>query len=219
MSASPRASTFDARVRLWAVVLVPFGVGIAYALLNSNRRFGPAWLLPIAVLALLISAILAHETGHVRLSRASGLITVGLLTLAVGSSVVQIVLRMLGIVGGGATAPGLFRDAILLWCSNVAVFALWYWELDGGGPLKRGHSYRPTDFAFPQTAMQGKEFEGWSPNFVDYLFLAFNTSTAFSPTETMFLSNAAKVLAMIQSSISLMTVAVVAARAVGSLKT
>jgi hypothetical protein len=218
MKSSSRTSTFRALYQHWESLVALLAVGVAYALLTGNRRVGPVWLVPILVLALLFSSVLAHQTGHYRLKRALGLGTVGLLTLAIGGSAAVIVLRLFRIIGGNVTPASLFRDATLLWLANIVVFAVWYWELDGGGPLHRGIPYRPTDFAFPQTQMEGKEFDEWCPRFVDYLFLAFNTSTAFSPTDTLILSRSAKLLTMLQSLISVATLLVLAARAIRTLQ-
>jgi hypothetical protein len=110
--------------------------------------------------------------------------------------------------------------------TNVLVFALWYWRLDGGGPYRRDQraGHETGAFLFPQMTRDGEQGweatedgERWSPLFVDYLFLAFNTSTAFSPTDTPVLSRWAKVMTMIQSSISLAVVVILAARAVNIL--
>jgi hypothetical protein len=115
-------------------------------------------------------------------------------------------------------------SAASVWTTNVLVFALWYWRLDAGGPHGResrlGHSEGA--FLFPQMTMlpeakAAARLEDWSPNFFDYLFLAFNTSTAFSPTDTPVLARWGKVLMMIQSVISLAVLALLAARAVNIL--
>ena len=110
----------------------------------------------------------------------------------------------------------LLRSAAALWASNILVFASWYWRLDGGGPHQRelDGTQAESAFLFPQMT-QGDNV--WMPGFIDYLFLAFNTSTAFSPTDSPVLSRWAKVLMMIQSSISLTTLALLAARAVNIL--
>jgi hypothetical protein len=119
---------------------------------------------------------------------------------------------------GRAQAGYLLLDAALLWVSNVLTFALWYWEIDGGGPAHRHMGADcPSDFVFPQKVAGGTASEGWVPEFIDYVFLAFNTSTAFSPTDTMVLARRAKVLMMLQSVISLVTIAVLAARAINTL--
>jgi len=99
------------------------------------------------------------------------------------------------------------------------VFALWYWKLDAGGPLRRdrGQGMSQSSFLFPQMLNREGQDASWTPHFVDYLFLAFNTSTAFSPTDTAVLSRWAKLGTMLQSLISLMIVALLAARAVNIL--
>jgi hypothetical protein len=116
-------------------------------------------------------------------------------------------------------AQTLLRSAGALWITNVLVFALWYWKLDAGGPLQRETSRGKLDssFLFPQMLTSKGADPSWSPNFVDYLFLAFNTSTAFSPTDTAVLSHWAKVGMMLQSVVSLTIVALVGARAVNVL--
>jgi uncharacterized membrane protein len=103
-----------------------------------------------------------------------------------------------------------------LWITNILVFATWYWRLDAGGPHGRDQRPGHTEgaFLFPQMTMKDPT---WSPNFMDYLFLAFNTSTALSPTDTLVLSRWAKFLMMVQASISLMVIVLLAARAVNIL--
>ena len=126
--------------------------------------------------------------------------------------------------GHKQTPPDLLRSAAALWITNILVFASWYWRLDAGGPTARELRGAHTDgaFLFPQMTLndETKRAMGetwWTPGFVDYLFLAFNTSTAFSPTDTPVLSRWAKLLMMIQSLISLATVVLLAARAVNIL--
>jgi len=101
--------------------------------------------------------------------------------------------------------------------ANVLVFAIWYWRLDAGGPFARDGrgAHTEGDFFFPQMMDGCPGPKNWSPRFVDYLFVAFNNSTAFSPTDTPVLSRWAKVLTMLQSAISLLVVGVLASRAVG----
>jgi hypothetical protein len=118
----------------------------------------------------------------------------------------------------------LLRAATALWIGNVLVFASWYWRLDAGGPHQRDLQESHTDgaFLFPQMTLSPefrKEMgeDDWKPGFMDYLFLAFNTSTAFSPTDVPVLSRWAKGLMMIQAIISLATIAILAARAVNIL--
>jgi uncharacterized membrane protein len=117
-----------------------------------------------------------------------------------------------------AEGPELLRGGGLLWVSNMLTFALWYWEVDSGGPAHRHATHcGSSDFAFPQRVLGGEVEAHWAPDFLDYLFLAFNTSTAFSPTDTMVLARRAKALMMYQSVISLVTVVVLVARAINAI--
>lgn len=101
---------------------------------------------------------------------------------------------------------------------NIVTFAIWYWEIDGGGPpRRRSGNHRSDDLLFPQMSLDDERSKVWSPSFIDYLFVAFNTSTAFSPTDTLALSQRVKLLMMLQSLISLVVVVVLAARAVNIL--
>ena len=128
------------------------------------------------------------------------------------------------VVSAMARVTDLLISAAALWITNILVFASWYWRLDAGGPRARELRGVHTDgaFLFPQMTLdlQAKREMGeqcWSPGFVDYLFLAFNTSTAFSPTDVPVLSRWAKILMMLQAAISLATIAILAARAVNIL--
>jgi len=116
------------------------------------------------------------------------------------------------------SAPALLSDAALLWIINVATFSVWYWETDGGGPARRRREgHRSEDFLFPQMNLGGEAARAWSTGFLDYLFLAFNTSTAFSPTDTAVLSRRAKVLMMMQALLSLVILAVLVSWAINAL--
>jgi uncharacterized membrane protein len=111
----------------------------------------------------------------------------------------------------------LIYSSIPIWLTNVTVFALWYWELDRGGPAARQQpTHRQPDFLFPQMSTAGSA-PGWVPSFLDYLYTSFTNATAFSPTDTMPLTAWAKMLMMLQSLASLITVAVVISRAVNIL--
>jgi hypothetical protein len=107
---------------------------------------------------------------------------------------------------------------VQIWLTNVIVFGLWYWDLDRGGPIERRRiHHRQPDFLFPQMVTPGAAPEPWCPHFVDYLYVSFTNATAFSPTDTMPLTAWAKLLMMVQSLASLLTVVLVAARAVNIL--
>ncbi|HZI47912.1 MAG TPA: hypothetical protein VFD75_08930 [Pyrinomonadaceae bacterium] len=150
-----------------------------------------------------------------------GYIVNSVVTLAM---IVSLALLLAQVEEHTVTPPQLLRSAAALWVSNFLIFASWYWRLDGGGPHQRARTPGHTDgaFLFPQMTMppDAKIAAGehdWEPNFVDYLFLAFNTSTAFSPTDVPILSRWAKLLMMIQAMISLLVIALLAGRAVNIL--
>ena len=185
---------------------------IQYAL-PPRLSLGPRWLVFAVIFVLLIPITFSYRRGRHDLARILTFVALGALTLALMAS--------LGLLIQGLPhhkdPPGtLLRSAAVLWFTNVLVFALWYWKLDAGGPSGRELTDYESAFLFPQKTQPEAEV-GWSPMFMDYLFLAFNTSTAFSPTDTPVLSRWAKGLMIVQSVISLSTIALLAARAVGAL--
>ena len=201
----------------WGPALALVATGLAYGLMSSSLRLGPRWLLPAAVALFLAPIAVTRRRGLHLLSRRLVVALMTIATLAVGGSVATLVIQLFN--HGGIPAKSLLRDSALLWLSNVAVFALWYSEIDGGGPAARFHKgYTPTDLLFPQTQQGGALAAGWSPNFIDYLFVAFNASTAFSPTDTLVLSSRGKSLMMLQSLSSIVMLAILAARAINTLQ-
>ena len=199
----------------WPAAVALLAVGALYGVLSDGLTLGPRAFLLALVAVLLVPLLTAHLRGRHRLARGFGFGVIGLVTVAVVASVFLLVSSSLG---GGTPAPVLLQDAALLWVINVATFAVWYWEVDGGGPAQRySGGNRSEDFLFPQTNLGDKAARAWSPGFVDYLFLAFNTSTAFSPTDTAFLSRRTKVLMMVQALLSLVILAVLVSRAINAL--
>lgn len=189
---------------------------VAYTLVDDRLRVGARWATPAVVVVLIAATIASKMAGRHDTARLVGFATYALATLAIVTSV-----TLLGrdVLDGVVSAGNLLRDSGLLWVANVLVFSCWYWDLDGGGPGgRRHHGYTPTDFAFPQTSIGGELARGWSPGYVDYLFVAFTASSAFSPTDTMVLSARAKLLMMLQALVSIVTLAVLAARAVNTLR-
>jgi uncharacterized membrane protein len=162
-----------------------------------------------------------HYKKYQRINQILGFVVTGVVTLGMIASVV---LLISGLPTHREQPAELLLSAAALWATNVLVFALWYWRLDAGGPhgrdQRQGHDEGA--FLFPQMTLPpdapiaGNPVE-WKPNFLDYVFLAFNTSTAFSPTDVFVLTRWAKVLMMLQSLISLTVLALLAARAVNIL--
>ncbi len=203
----------------WAAILGILSLGVLYLFISPKLTvvFLPPWLPLVLETALILpfaySLLMRRRLPH-RLLRVLGFLLAGIATLALVASITLLLAQLPHEKGGQSIT--LVRDAAILWISNILVFGLWYWELDGGGPLKRHQTgHKATDFMFPQQT--SGDAKGWAPHFIDYVFLAFNTATAFSPTDTAPLSRAAKVLMMIESLISLVVVAGLAARAVNIL--
>src|SRR5438270_6451210 len=196
-------------------------IGAIYLALPRNLVVGPIWLLPTVIVALLVPTVVSHRVGKHSLNRALGIIINGITTLALIGSVILLVRAL---PSHRESPLQLLRSGGLLWLTNVIVFALWYWRLDGGGPTLRYEHKRfgSCSFLFPQMQLEKSErgrfeCEGWRPLFIDYLFVAFTQSSTFGPTDAPLLARWAKVLAMIQIAISLSIVILLITRAVGVL--
>nr|WP_288193765.1 hypothetical protein [uncultured Phyllobacterium sp.] len=214
-----------------AAVLVVAGLQF---LLVNDFSWGPRWLAPVIELLLLAPLSMAtawvqtrarqattdehfHLVGRSRrLIRRAAL---GLTILITFMNFVALYFLVRALLGGHAgSAQTLLIDAVNIWVTNVIAFTLWYWSIDRGGPASRGLTSKTYgDFQFPQMVIQDERLKDWSPGFIDYLFLSFTNATAFSPTDTMPLSPRAKLLMMAEASLSLLTIALVAARAVNIL--
>ena len=204
----------------WPALVALLGVGGLHLALPDSLTIGPSWLLLAVISVLMVPVVIARLRGSFALNQMLGYIVLGVVTAAMLWSLYLLVRSLLY----HQIAPAnLLRSASALWVTNILVFASWYWRLDAGGPHARHlrGNHTEGDFLFPQMTLAPKTQkpveQGWSPGFVDYLFLAFNTSTAFSPTDSPVLSRWAKVAMMVQSSISFATVALLAARAVNIL--
>jgi hypothetical protein len=205
----------------WPAFIALFSVGALYYALPSSLSVGPDWLVLVLVAVLVTPAMISYRTGYRKAGAVFGHTANAVVTVALVASLVLLVSRL---PAHKETPQQLLQAAGALWICNLLVFACWYWRLDAGGPNQRDLRGAHTDgaFLFPQMILDPelrREMgeDRWSPGFVDYLFLAFNTSTAFSPTDVPVLSRWAKGLMMIQSLISLATIAILAARAINIL--
>jgi hypothetical protein len=205
----------------WQALLAFVAVGGIYLALPRSLIVGPAWLLPTLIFVLLVPTVITHRTGRRSLNRILGMVISATITLALIGSVALLVVALpshkegpLRLLGSGAA----------LWVTNVLVFALWYWRLDGGGPTVRHErrEFGSRSFLFPQMQIEKTErgrfaCTGWRPRFADYLFVAFTQSSTFGPTDAPLLARWSKILAMIQIFISLSIVILLISRAVGVL--
>jgi len=200
----------------WPAVVAMLAAGCVYWSLPEPLSVGPGWLLLAVIFVLTIPLLISNHRGQFNIARILTFTMNGAITMAMIGSLAFLIH---GIPQHRDPPQTLLRAATALWFTNVLVFALWYWKLDAGGPLMReGRRGRlESSFLFPQMLGEDGGDPSWSPHFMDYLFLAFNTSTAFSPTDTAVLSRWAKAMMMLQSLISLTVVALLAARAVNIL--
>ena len=188
--------------------------------LADRVTVGPTWLLPsvegLLLLALVVIAP-ARATSHSGRRRRFALFVIGFVSLTNVVSLGQLVHYLVN--GGKAGGHALIVSGVVLWATNVLLFAVWYWEMDRGGPVARFLDPKALpDFQFPQMENPALAPPGWRPGFVDYLYTSLTNATAFSPTDTMPLSRWAKLLMLGQSAIALTTIALVIARAVNILR-
>jgi uncharacterized membrane protein len=215
----------------WPAIVAVLAVGGLHLALPSALSFGPSWLLLAIVTAMIVPTVLSYRVGMIRLNEWLGYALSAVLTLSLLYAIGALVHSLTNEQNPHLAAPGLLRAAALLWATTVLVFASWYWRLDAGGPNTRdlrrqaGEPHTRGAFLFPQMTLDPETLrqhccdieEHWHPEFVDYLFLAFTASTAFSPTDVPVLSRWAKGLMMVQAIMSLATLALLAARAVNIL--
>ena len=207
----------------WPTWLALIIATLLYEALPKVFYWGPRGLFVGLVTALLIPLIITQWRDDYRINRILVLAINILITLYTIISVSRLVIATFH----GQIGPNhLLVSSLILWTTNVLVFALWYWSLDAGGPVQRElkESAGSTAFLFPQiqisltqTAGIPLSIKNWTPHFIDYLFLAFNTTTAFSPTDTQVLTRWAKCMCMIQTIISLTIILMLAARAINIL--
>jgi uncharacterized membrane protein len=196
------------QVPKWTVSAGILLIGVIYYFLPGILTFGPTWVLLAIELTLILPLWIFWATGHTlsyKVTRRISFFVLGIVTLALTIGVFFLIIHLATFTNG----INLLRTAVLLWLFNILVFALWYWDTDGGGPRKRHEArHKAADLMFPQQANGAS----WAPDFFDYLFVAFTAATAFSPTDTAPLTPLAKTLMMIEGIISLLIVAILISR-------
>jgi hypothetical protein len=228
---SPRRPGREVHEPRWHASLAVLTALVLYITLPPKFTIGPAWLAPALVLALLVplSILVPRRHTETRRMRVWGILLIAIVNFF---NVVSIALLIKSFFHPSRvvelnSAANLLRHGTQIWITNIIVFALWFWELDGDGPEMRLHStpasyFEQADFLFPQMQlayMLGKGVSRprptWRPQFFDYLYLAFTNSTAFSPTDVMPMTVRAKSLMLVEGLISLATIAIVVSRSVG----
>jgi hypothetical protein len=198
-----------------------------YVTLPTRILIGPVWLLPVVLLSILVplTIVSPHRHQETAWQRWASIAHVAVLNAFNIATLIQLLEWQISPHHHRAiTGQQLFTGAVQIWLTNVIVYALWFWEIDGHGPDVRLHTSfyqepRRADFLFPQMMLPDaiRARIHWKPMFLDYVFLSFTNATAFSPTDTFPLTRFAKVLMMIEALTSLVTIAVIAGRAINIL--
>ena len=200
----------------WPGAVALLSIGASYLALSDYVTVVPRLWLPGLMTISVGALLIAHALGRYRLARTISLVLLGVVT---ASLILRAFFLVITLSERGASAFSVLVDAALIWVSTVVIFAVWYWEIDAGGPDERTmETHASKDFLFPQMDQHdGKRAIGWTPGFPEYLFVAFTTSSAFGPTDTPVLSRRVKILMVIQTVLSSVVVIVLVAWAVGTL--
>jgi len=205
---------------VWHVQLAMLAAIVLQLLLPDRYVFGSRLVLIVAEVLLLLAMSFTTPKERVfrSLSRRINVFLLIILTsIANGYSLSEVTRRLLQ-SGRVANGRELILAGVNIYLTNIIIFALWYWEMDGGGPGRRLQAAKhEQDFLFPQNQHEDYKHPHWQPTFIDYLYVSSTNAMAFSPTDTMPLSRRAKLLMLAQATLSLISVALVAARAVNIL--
>jgi uncharacterized membrane protein len=196
---------------------------IGFLLLPNSLVISPKWLMPVLMAIALIPLAIAPRYRRANEYRWVRPLTIGLIALINIANVISVSLLVHRQFWPNSSqhqdVHALFWSGILIWITNVIVFALWYWEIDRGGPARRGTpEQRLPDFQFPQ--MENPKFApaGWHPSFYDYAYVSFTNAAAFSPTDAMPLTRLVKGLMTFQSGVAMLTLIVIVGRAINILQ-
>ncbi len=212
----------EKREPVWHVELAVLCAIALQLVLADKVTIGPRYVIAgLEAFLLVVLAITRHDSlvqKSGRLRRMVGLVLTGLISLANITSLI-LVINYLLTKPSHTDGKTLIFSAVAIFLTNIIVFGLWYWQLDGGGPGGRGTHLPPVDFLFPQknTPAAITEQPNWQPTFFDYLYVSITNGTAFSPTDTLPITHRAKFLMSLQGITSLLTIALVAARAINIL--
>jgi uncharacterized membrane protein len=212
-----RVTLRESRLHVSIAVIVVIAIQL---LLPARVANHPWWVVAVLAAALLAGIV---ASGHKRIDvrprhlRIASLVLIAILSTANVMCVTRLVIDLMN-SEGLRDATSLLLTGGAIWVSNVIIFAIWYWEFDRGGPAARASATKlRLDLRFPQMESP-EEFIHWEPNLIDYVYLSFTNSTAFSPSDVMPLSRWAKLTMMLQATISFATIALVVARAVSVFK-
>jgi hypothetical protein len=188
--------------------------------LNDKLIVGPKYLIAAFEILLVIALAITVKRGHKvfkHIRRAMAIVLIAIISAANIASLILVVDDLFN--SKQISGKELIVSALAIYITNIIIFGIWYWELDSGGSQELSINTTTIDFLFPQMTAKDNvsSLENWKPTFFDYLYLSITNGSAFSPTDTMPLTHRAKALMGLQSTVSLMTIALVAARAVNIL--
>jgi hypothetical protein len=227
MSADPlRAEEVEALWEAAPALVAVIAMQVVLAVLSRGQAWDLwaaswwIWLVPVLPETCLLLLLTWHRPRHqlalIGKRQDATLVAVGIVTLANALVLVVVIASLVSHTPASGTQ--LLVEACAVWSTNVVAFALWFWSFDRGGPVRRMRPHPPPpDFRFPQMENPELAPPGWSPTFLDYLYVSYTNAIAFSPTDAMPLSRTAKMLMLVGSAISVLTVVLVAARAVNVL--
>ena len=204
----------------WHAAIAIVGAAGLNVLLPGKFTLGPPWLIPLIEMAILIPLLIVSPRRSPHEGKGVQIAAVTMIAIANAANVASLffLIRELLFDSKNITGLALLYSSVAIWLTNIIVFALWYWELDRGGPHERMcEDHREPDFLFPQMVTPGCSVPDWTPSFIDYFYTSFTNATAFSPTDTMPLTPWAKSLFLIEAAASLATIAIVASRAINIL--
>ena len=206
----------------WTAFAAITVVIVGHTWVAASLALRPVWLYPTVAGVLLLASLAVYIPSRTEPSHALRVLSLGLVGVLVIANMVGVFLLVRGVfVGSPLSPPGLLLTGAALWVVNLAVFALIYWELDGGGPEARADGYLDyPDLVFPQQQQdqQGLARPDWKPTFYDYLFVSLTSAVAFSPTDAMPYSKRAKLVMGVEAVLSFVIAAMLVARAINIAK-
>lgn len=205
---------------VWHVQVAMLAAIALQLALPDRFSAGTRYLVPLAEAILLVALSFTTPRERIFRSLARRLNVILLIAITSAGNAYSLLIITRQLLGNGHVSNGraLILASINIFLTNIIIFALWYWEMDGGGPGERQQIAKyEQDFLFPQHHSEDYKHPDWKPTFIDYLYVSSTNAMTFGPADTKPLSRRAKMLMLLQSVISLVVVALVAARAVGIL--
>jgi len=198
-------------LQLGVVAIIGLQVVTAHSFFPANK------IILIALELVLLFALTAITSdGYHRISRLRRTVALTLIGVVTAANIFSLIILLDALITGGSSLSGeeLLLNAATIYTTNIFLFALWYWEMDAGGPDRRAAALKNPDFLFPQMVHSYIASSIWRPGFMDYLYLSSTNVMNFASADTLPVSHRAKILMMVQSLVSVATVVLVISRAI-----